>query len=322
MNMVGTVCSSFVTHEDTVIQQAAGRIAKWAGGANAAGSDEEAIKFMAAAYMFMGENIAYQTPPGGENETKFIQHVKYGRDVLKNRAGTCIDLAILYGSLCQAVGLEPLLYNIPGHCFPAVKLPVSGQVIALESTLIGKATFEQAVKQATETNMKKIRGGEMPYDEALISKYHKSGAIPMDLPGVGEDPLEKWGIKMPAAANQQGRGNAGQTADRNGGAMPAPANNESPLVGGWVAKFNTQGITVTGLAIFRADGGFEGKWINEFNGGKTESGDTGTWSINGNVITIKGDNTGTVERRIELKGDSMQMELKEMNVIVTWQKKK
>ena len=41
-NLGGVVVASFVTHEDPVIQQAAGRLAKWVGGANAAGSDEEA----------------------------------------------------------------------------------------------------------------------------------------------------------------------------------------------------------------------------------------------------------------------------------------
>ena len=45
--------------------------------------------------------------------------------------------------------------------------------------------------------MQKLRAGNLPYDEALVSKFHKAGAIPMDLPAVGEDPLEKWGIKMP-----------------------------------------------------------------------------------------------------------------------------
>ena len=68
-NLGAVVLSSFVTHEDPVIQQAAGRIAKWVGGANAAGSDDEAVKYMSAVFAFMGENIAYQTPPSGEVRT-------------------------------------------------------------------------------------------------------------------------------------------------------------------------------------------------------------------------------------------------------------
>ncbi len=329
MNLVGAVVSSFVTHEDTVIQQAAGRIAKWSGGANAAGSDEDALKFMAAAYLFMGENIAYQTPPGGENNATFIQHVKYGRDVMKNKAGTCIDLAILYGSLCQAVGLEPVLYNIPGHCFPAVKLPVSGQVVAIESTMIGRASFQDAVKKAMEGNMPKLRAGNLPYDEALVSKYHKAGAIPMDLPGVGEDPLEKWGIKMPnplpanpapnRAPNRNPAPERAPAPDRED--APAPPNAD-PMLGTWVTKFTANGTQVGGAAIFKEDGGFEGAWVFSDAAGKRTVEDTGTWSVAGNRLTIKGDTTGTVVRKFERKGDTIKMEIEEMGLIVTFTRKK
>ena len=331
MNLVGAVVSSFVTHEDTVIQQAAGRIAKWSGGANASGSDEDAVKFMAAAYLFMGENIAYQTPPGGENNATFIQHVKYGRDVLKNKAGTCIDLAILYGSLCQAVGLEPVLYNIPGHCFPAVKLPVSGKVIALESTLIGRASFQDAVKKAMEGNMPKMQAGNLPFDEALVSKYHKAGAIPMDLPGVGEDPLEKWGIKMPnpLAADPAPRRTPapGSNPERNpaptppGEERPAPQR-VNPLVGTWTTKFLANGVGVGGVATFKEDGGFLGGWVFAEDGGSRTSEDTGTWSVKGNKLTIKGDTTGTVVRKFELKGETIKMEIEEMGLIVTFTRSK
>jgi hypothetical protein len=316
MNLVGIVVSSFVTHEDTVIQQAAGRIAKWSGGADAADSDEEAIKFMAAAYLFMGENIAYQTPPSGENETKFIQHVKYGRDVLKNRAGTCIDLAILYASLCQAVGLEPVLYDIPGHCFPAVRLPRSGRIIAVEATMIGKHSFQDAVKHAAETNMAKIRSGNLPFDEAVVAKHQKAGAIPMDLPPVGEDPLEKWGIKMPNPLPAPT-----PTPDRNDGGRPTPQATDS-IVGTWVTKFNLNRTLVTGAAIFKENGGFEGAWVFVDDNGKRTADDVGTWSVSGNRLTINGEKRGTVIRRFELKGDALKIEVAEMGGIVTFVRKK
>lgn len=316
MNLVGTVVSSFVTHEDTVIQQAAGRIAKWSGGANAAGSDVEAIKFMAAAYIFMGENIAYQTPPSGENETKFIQHVKYGRDVLKNRAGTCIDLAILYASLCQAVGLDTVLYNIPGHCFPAVRLPVSRRIIAVEATMIGKRSFQDSVKHATETNMAKIRSGNLPFDEAIVAKHQKAGAIPMDLPPVGEDPLEKWGIKMPNPLPDRT-----PAPDQNDGGRPTFQAADS-IIGTWVTKFYLNRALVCGAAIFKENGGFEGAWVFVDGNGKRTVEDVGTWTVSGNKLTINGEKQGTVVRRFQLKGDAIKIEIAEMGGIVTFNRKK
>ena len=147
-DMSPIVMGCFVTHEDPVIQQVAGRICKAIGGNEGYLSDEGALQFMAAAFDFMGANIAYQTSPGSVNDHKLLQHVKYGRDVLRNKAGTCIDLAILYGSLCEAVGLKPVLFNIPGHCFPGVYLPKSGKLITVEATQIGKASFIDAVNYA------------------------------------------------------------------------------------------------------------------------------------------------------------------------------
>ena len=280
--------ASFVTHEDPVIQQAAGRLAKWVGGSNAAGNDEEALKYMAAVYLFLSENVAYQTPPFGENDKKFIQHVKYGRDVLKNKAGTCIDLAILYGSLCQAVGLEPVLYNIPGHCFPAVKLPQSGRVVPVESTLIGKAGFEQAVKFAQEKHFQRMFSGQMSYDEANIAKLHKTGAVPMDLPSVGEDPLDKWGVKMPALRAAKAEPPARPTTADN----PQPAPAQALPVGSWTTLFQVNGVLIGGALILKADGGFEGGWVAKGPNGTKQITDSGTWSLNGAQVNDPRENHG------------------------------
>jgi hypothetical protein len=331
-NLGSAVLASFVTHEDPVIQQAAGRLAKWVGGSSAALSDEEAIKYMAAVYLFMGENIAYQTPPGGENDKKFIQHVKYGRDVLKNKAGTCIDLAILYGSMCQAVGLEPVLYNIPGHCFPAVKLPKSGRVIPVESTMIGKNSFEEAVKYAQEKHIQPILNGQMPYDEAYIAKLHKTGAVPMDLPSVGEDPLEKWGVKMPTPqvnrtepttnTTRPTNTNTGNNSGNNGNNNRHPAQAQNSVVGTWKTSFKTNGIQMVGVAILKSDGTGEYAWVMKGPNGNSQTSDTGTWSLKGNKLTIRADENGTVVRTIALDGNQMDMELAEFGMTVTFHRMK
>ena len=50
--------------------------------------------------------------------------------------------------------------------------------------MIGKRSFQDSVKHAAETNMAKIRSGNLPFDEAIVAKHQKAGAIPMDLPPV------------------------------------------------------------------------------------------------------------------------------------------
>ena len=65
----------------------------------------------------------------------FAQDIKYPRDVLRAKSGTCIDLAILYATLAESVGMHAYLMLVPGHCFSVVN--VSGQMIAVENTGLG-----------------------------------------------------------------------------------------------------------------------------------------------------------------------------------------
>ena len=48
------------------------------------------------------------------------------------------------------VGLRPVLFLIPGHCFPGIYLPTSGKIVAVETTMVGKADFQQAAKRGME----------------------------------------------------------------------------------------------------------------------------------------------------------------------------
>jgi hypothetical protein len=277
-NLTPFILASMVTHEDPIIQQAAGWISNRSGGIGSSLSDKDALKFMQAAHDFMCANLAYQTSPFGANDDKFVQHVKYGRDVLRNRAGTCIDLAILYGSLCEAVGLEPVLFSIPGHCFPAVVLPESGRLIPLESTML-KSKFEDAVKQGFET-VKKMDAGQTPYTKVEIKKLHKLGVHPIDLPTLGADSLEKWGIKAPAqnAAVTDPRPNA--NTNTNPQPQPAPVQ-QHPIVGVWATVYTLNGVRVVQACEMAADGTFA--VVAEANGQQIVK--SGTWTVNGNKVS-------------------------------------
>jgi Transglutaminase-like superfamily len=202
---VPAILASMVTHEDPVVQQAAGLVCKQINGNPSVTSDKDARIFMEAAYNFMAANVVYQSPASGSTGDKFFQHIKFGRDVLRNRSGTCIDLAVLYGSLCEAVGLEPVLYTIPGHCFPAVRLPESGRILAVESTGIGQIPFKDAVNDimaakktnqgTTPSTFEQVQAGQLLFIRSDITTLHKFGFEPMDLPAVQPDVLVKWGVK-------------------------------------------------------------------------------------------------------------------------------
>lgn len=70
---------------------------------------------MGALYAALQEtNIAYTTPPASYETA---QRIRMPDAVLEGKSGTCLDLAVLFCSCLEAVGLNPLLFVIKGHAF-------------------------------------------------------------------------------------------------------------------------------------------------------------------------------------------------------------
>ena len=138
---------------------------------------------------------------------KLIQNVKFPRDVIRDRSGTCIDLAILYASMANAVGLKPYLAFIPGHCFPVIELP-GGQQIGIEATGIGgglnhgSQSFEAVVDSGIKTLAKWQQDGRI-YIIDLQDMWTKGIANP-ELPRLPPNILNDWKIsaKLPAHLRQ------------------------------------------------------------------------------------------------------------------------
>lgn len=60
-------------------------------------------------------NINYVNPPA-KFEVKG-QRVRLADEVLSNREGTCIDLAVLYASILESIGLNTMIFFVQGHAF-------------------------------------------------------------------------------------------------------------------------------------------------------------------------------------------------------------
>ncbi len=61
------------------------------------------------------EGIAYITSPASYEEVG--QKIRLPHDALVHKQGTCIDLALLYATCLEAMGLHPFLVLISGHAF-------------------------------------------------------------------------------------------------------------------------------------------------------------------------------------------------------------
>lgn len=183
--------TSMTTPADPVVQQLAGRIngmaaATYEQSIAASQSDDECLAFMSALFHFMKSNhVAYQSPRGMLTLGNHGQHIKYTRDVLRNRAGTCVDLAITWASVCEAAGLEPAVVLIPGHAFPAVRLPKSQRWIAIESTIL-TGSFKDAIKLGNEELAQAQKGDHYLIE---ITPLRNHGILGLDLPSVSEEYL-------------------------------------------------------------------------------------------------------------------------------------
>lgn len=84
----------------------------------------DVIRQMEAAYMMLHRmGISYVSDTFTFNRSnENYQHVKTPDKVLEDRSGNCIELCILYASLMEAMGLEPVLAFPPGHALVGVVL--------------------------------------------------------------------------------------------------------------------------------------------------------------------------------------------------------
>lgn len=102
-----------------VAAKAGGYLQKWLGEPSFTGYQTHNPNIvrtqMAAIYAALQEeNISYTMPPASFEEA---QRIRMPDVVLEGKTGTCLDLAVLYCSCLEAVGLHPLLIIVNGHAF-------------------------------------------------------------------------------------------------------------------------------------------------------------------------------------------------------------
>jgi len=239
--------AAWVTHLDPPVKALAGMVSRLAGGVPTGLDPESAIKFCRALYdLEVANGMAYQTPSGFLVEYSSGQDIKYPRNVLRDKSGTCVDLAILYASVCEAVGLETTLVLIPGHCFPVIVLP-GGGILPVECTAISGVavgapniealSFDKAVEFASK-ELSELKMGL--YYMVNVQQMQQQGLVSPELPRLEADILERWGWHLPQTQAQQTR--EGGRIEERGQVVPSqtpqqtqqPAETgQTPRVTGW-----------------------------------------------------------------------------------------
>lgn len=282
------VLTAFTSSQDPVMQQLAGAVSGLAGGVPASSGDQEAYTFLSAMWDFLEMNkVAYHTPPSWSINGYFGQHVKYGRDVIRNRAGTCIDLSILWASVAKSVGLKSHIALVWGHAFPVIELP-GGDLLPIESTMIGQYTFDEAIDQAI-ANYNDPQSGLMILVD--IDAMETAGVHPLDLPRVDDDYLAKMGYQTTASTVPAGQQDDPPSGDHT--QTPPSRNNgatlDSRLLGIWHCRVEGNGTTTDLVMQFGEDGSYASAYDTKSRGQGTidEGAEEGTWYVQDDLLYVE-----------------------------------
>lgn len=186
----------FVTPEDPIIkyytQQIQEKVMKGEA-ASVTGKPEDAVKFLAGIYnATLMSHMVYSgtsgVPKSFDDVNSITQHIRLPRELVTGNTGLCIELSALYASVLLAAGLDPVIFFVPGHAYPGVK--VQGQYFAIEATSIGGEGMGGigSAQQALETGMKSLsefvkaaQAGDERYTVVDVNEVMKSGIKPMEL---------------------------------------------------------------------------------------------------------------------------------------------
>ncbi len=200
--------SAFVTRMDDPVKQFAGYVSELSGGAAAGASNKDATRWLAAAYELERANhIVYQTPSGFLTpDHSSGQDIKFPRDVFRDKSGTCVDLAITYAAVAEAVGLQANLLVVPGHTFAVIRLPEGGFLPVENTGLAGgdqSIPFDKAVEIGSQELQKYLSEGL--YYLVNLNQEWSAGHVPNpELQALGVDFLQQSGIRRAGTVTAAG----------------------------------------------------------------------------------------------------------------------
>jgi hypothetical protein len=138
-----TIVASFVNGNDPVMKEVVELVCESTGVKAPKNSDEEAMAFLKGLYTLMRGNMKWEDAESGLiGGTFFYLRLKYGRDGLHDKAGTCVNTSIFFASAVEAAGLDAVIEFVPGHAFAGVRLPKSEKFVFVETTGCGGGTLE------------------------------------------------------------------------------------------------------------------------------------------------------------------------------------
>jgi transglutaminase-like putative cysteine protease len=111
------------------------------------------------------------------------QAIRLPSEALSSASGNCIELALLYASTVEAMGMQPVIVIIPGHAYLGVRVDdTSNSYYFVETTMIGQSTFDEAVTEGgTEWDeaMTHENNGDEGYGWVEVAQSRQDGILPI-----------------------------------------------------------------------------------------------------------------------------------------------
>ena len=112
------------------------------------------------------------------------QRIRLPHEDLSEASGNCIELSLLYASAVESLGFIPYVVLIPGHAYFLVDLDGQGNnLLVIETTMIGQATFEQATTYGMNNEWQRdaahVNAGDDGYGLLNVLQARKDGITPI-----------------------------------------------------------------------------------------------------------------------------------------------
>lgn len=112
-----------------------------------------------------------------------VQRIRLPFETLEQHSGNCIETSLLFASAAEAMDLEAAIVGIPGHAFVGVRMDQeNANYYFIETTLIGQASFKQAVDRANEEfqeALPHLDAQEQGYGWVTIWDAREKGILPL-----------------------------------------------------------------------------------------------------------------------------------------------
>ena len=114
------------------------------------------------------------------------QYVRFLDQSVRDQGANCVDASVLFASILRRIGLRPVLFFRPGHCFTGFyDASEGGRLVAFETTMLGSAPFAAAAAEGAkelQTTLPFIGTPQYSIVDVALCRQQGINPIPYEAP--------------------------------------------------------------------------------------------------------------------------------------------